>query len=410
MTEVETRKQFLVHTAYIAVIALSYYLFMRYAFWAVFPFLFSLFIAMVLQRPINFIVKNTKLKKNGASVFCVLGLLLVAMGIISLIGVKLVTEIRGLFASLAENFEDLPTFLAQAETTILEFIRFLPDGLESSVGTSIRDLFEKLASNENTTFDFSMLYAPISSVWSTAKAVPEFVVAIIVSVVACFFMAADYDTLTDFIKRQLPENKSKAVAATKKTTLTAVGKLVKAYATLMLLTFCEMIVGLNIMRFAGLYIDEYLLATAVIVAVVDIVPILGTGTILIPWAIYSLLSGSTGFGIGLIVLYVVIYVIRQALEPKLVAANLDLPSILTLMSMYVGVKLFGFIGLFILPFTIMLIKILNDEGVVNLWKTLAVPTQKNKKDCPTKNDDVETVTQTISPATDAKPENNTTKS
>ncbi|HZK39743.1 MAG TPA: AI-2E family transporter, partial [Clostridia bacterium] len=208
-------------------------------------------------------------------------------------------------------------------------------------------------------------------VWSTAKAVPEIAVAILVSIVACFFMTADFDFVTDFIKRQLPENKRQAVSATKRITVSAIGKLAKSYALILLLTFGEMVVGLNILRMIGLYKSSFLLATAVVVALVDIVPILGTGTILIPWAIYSLIAGNTGLGIGLLILYAIIYVIRQMVEPKLVAANLGLPPILTLMAMYVGAKLFGFIGLFLLPLTIMLIKIFNDEGLVNLWKPLS---------------------------------------
>ena len=105
--------------------------------------------------------------------------------------------------------------------------------------------------------------------------------------------------------------------------------------------------------------------------------------------IYSLLSGSTGFGIGLLVLYIVIYIIRQAVEPKLVASNLGLPPILTLMGMYIGAVLFGFIGLFLVPLSIMCVKILNDTGAVKLWKNLgdAKPAPKEpaaEKDIPAK--------------------------
>lgn len=378
VTEIETRKRFLINTAYVAILLGLYYLFMEYAFWLLFPFMFALFIAMVLQKPINFIVRKTKVKKPLASGLCVFVLLLVAAGIVALIGVKLVSEIRGLINSLLLYATDFPDFLAKAEVTILNFIQFLPDSIEKSAAASISGFFSKLSSSDGFTFDFEMLSAPLSGVWSTAKMVPEIVVALIISIVACFFMTADYDRLVNFAKRQLPESKREAVSITKRTAVSSVGKLARAYALLMLLTFCEMVVGLNVLRLAGLYEANFLLATAVIVAVVDIVPILGTGTILIPWAIYSLLSGSTGLGIGLLVLYVLIYVIRQAVEPKLVASNLGLPPILTLMGMYIGVKLFGFIGLFLVPLSIMFVKILNDEGIVKLWKNLGNDKERGK--------------------------------
>lgn len=378
MTETENRKRFLINTTYIIFLLGLYYLFMKYAFGLLFPFMFAIFIAMVMQRPINFLVKKTKLKKTAASILCVLALLLVIIGIISLIGVKIFTEIRDLIRSLILYAKDWPTFLAKAEVTMLNSIRFMPDSIERPVGTAIKDLFAKISSSTGSGFNLSSLSAPISGVWSTAKAVPEVIVAIIIAVVACFFMTTDYDRIITFIKRQLPDSKKEAVSITKRTTVSSVGKLARVYAILMTMTFCEMVLGLYILRLTGLYVSNFLIATAIVVAVVDILPILGTGTILIPWVIYSLLSGSTGLGIGLLVLYVLIYIIRQAVEPKLVASNLDLPPILTLMGMYVGAKLFGFIGLFLVPLSIMFVKILNDEGIVKLWKNLGKDTPESK--------------------------------
>ena len=101
----------------------------------------------------------------------------------------------------------------------------------------------------------------------------------------------------------------------------------------------------------------------------DAVPVLGTGTILIPWAIISFIMGNIGLGIGLIVLYGVITVIRQIIEPKLVAANLGLPPIVTIMCMYIGLQLFSVVGIFIMPLLVTMVKLLNDRGILHIWKT-----------------------------------------
>ena len=89
---------------------------------------------------------------------------------------------------------------------------------------------------------------------------------------------------------------------------------------------------------------------------------------MIPWAIYSLITGKIGLAIGLFIVYAIIYVVRQVIEPKIVGGTVGLPPFITLMGMYVGSQLFGFIGIFLVPIMIIIVKLLNDEGVIHLWK------------------------------------------
>ena len=83
---------------------------------------------------------------------------------------------------------------------------------------------------------------------------------------------------------------------------------------------------------------------------------------------FSLINGSYGLGIGLIVIYACITVIRQIIEPKIVASNLGIPPIVSIMGMYIGLQLFGFIGIFIMPIVITVLKVLNDDGVIHIWR------------------------------------------
>lgn len=118
----------------------------------------------------------------------------------------------------------------------------------------------------------------------------------------------------------------------------------------------------------GVFNSSYIFVISLVTAIIDIVPVLGTGTVLVPWLLFSFLVGDTGLGIGLLVMYVVITVVRQVIEPKLVAGQLGLPAFVTVIAMFLGVKLFGFIGLFLLPMTIIFAKLLNDKGIIHLWK------------------------------------------
>ena len=100
---------------------------------------------------------------------------------------------------------------------------------------------------------------------------------------------------------------------------------------------------------------------------------------MIPWAAYSLITGKISLAVGLFVIYVIIYVIRQIIEPKIVGGTVGLPAVLTLMGMYIGSQLFGFIGIFLLPILMIFVKLLNDEGVIHLWKPTEPDNSEPKK-------------------------------
>ena len=135
----------------------------------------------------------------------------------------------------------------------------------------------------------------------------------------------------------------------------------------MFITFCEITIGLHILKLIGAYKGGYIFAIAVCTAIVDILPVFGSGTILIPWGVISLFIHKVPLGIGLLIIYGVITVIRQVIEPKIVSSNVDVHPVITLMSMYIGIQVFGVLGILILPITVVIIKTLNDEEIIHLW-------------------------------------------
>ena len=179
-------------------------------------------------------------------------------------------------------------------------------------------------------------------------------------------MTADFDSLRKFVLGFFkPETQNKIVRA-KRLLFPSLGKMVKAYAIIITITFCELSLGLSILKLLNIYDGGYIFVISALTAVIDIVPVLGTGTVLIPWALYNLISGNYSLAIGLLVIYACITVIRQVIEPKLVATQLGLPAFLTIVSMFIGSQIFGVIGIFILPITIVMLKLLNDEGIISI--------------------------------------------
>ncbi|HIR12255.1 MAG TPA: sporulation integral membrane protein YtvI [Candidatus Fimenecus excrementavium] len=382
MDKIEKRRSFIINTVFVVIIVGLFYLAIKYALGIVWPFVVAFFLAMLLQRPVNFLSTKTPLKRGISSVIMVLFVLVIVGSILGLIIGRIVIELKGFFDYLLIKMEDAPAFVDQIQAWLSDTFSFLPKSLHESIMTATENFLNRLMGieakasadaiqAESSGIDFSLLSSPLGAVWGTAKQIPMIAVGVLVCVVSCCFMTTDYRTLRDMILSQLSQKRQSAVIRTKQVTFSTLGKMGKAYSIILFVTFMEMLLGLSFLKLIHVYDSGYIFAIAFITAVVDIIPVLGTGTILIPWALWSLFTGDVGLGIGLLVVYAIISVIRQVIEPKLVASQLGLPPFVTIMAMYIGSQLFGFIGLFLLPITVMLLKVLNDEGVIHIFKKKA---------------------------------------
>ncbi|MBR2892883.1 MAG: sporulation integral membrane protein YtvI [Clostridia bacterium] len=384
MTDVERKRKWIINVAFYAMLlALGYFLY-KYAFGLCFPILFAFVIAVMLQRPKNFITKKTFIKKGMASTICVFGLLLIAGAVVVLIGVRAAEEVKGFINYVALQFQNIDSIINTVETSILSFVGKLPGFISENVSDSIASIFtqlrefiagtntqlpEQITGGLSESFSLSWITAPITGVISTASRIPSLLIGIVVTIVCACFMTADYDKITNFVYCQFPKEKRKDVTRAKQLLKLNLGKMAKAYALIMLVTFTEIFIGLTVLQLLGIFQSSYIAVIAVVTAIVDVIPVLGTGTIVLPWAAYSLIVGDYGMAIGLMVIYVTVTVIRQIVEPKLVAGQLGLPPFVTLIAMYLGLKIFGVLGVFVLPIVIIMLKLLNDEGIIDLWKS-----------------------------------------
>jgi len=371
----------IIDIVYYLLILVGFYLFMKYAFWLAFPFLFALFVAALLQRPMNFAQRKFRLKKSFSSVALVLLFYLVILLVIVLIGARIWSAGKSFADYLAGQMQNLPKIIQGLELRIHQLVVWLPDPLEIRFNEWLADFTKNLlagvnADGENVGVFGSLLSninlewfkAPMSGMLTIAGQIPLAALAVIITVIASFFMTSSYDRIAGFLKRQLNPERRHALSAAKKIMFSSMVRLLRSYSILIGVSFCELVLGLLLLRFTGLYSGQRLLAIALATSFVDILPVLGVGTVLIPWSLYNLIMGNYGFGIGLAVLWAVIVIVRQILEPKLVSANLGLPPIVTLMGMYTGLQLFGFAGMLLMPLLLIMVKLLNDQGVLHIWK------------------------------------------
>lgn len=360
----QKRKAFIINFIYAAIFIGLYYFIVNYALGYIFPFVFATALSVFLQRPIKAITKKLHIKAHSA-VSIILVLLIVIFVIGTVVGLLfvLVSELKEFFTYMFSNISSVSDFVDTVEKFALDTLTKLPKGIGDALGEYVVGFFNKIGT-ESMGIDMSVLSAPISGAWNVVKGIPSLFLTLLVTVVSCVFMTSDYELIKKMILEFCRVESRKKLVNTKRTITKGVSKLFKAYATLMLITFVEMFIGLSFMKLLGVYKGGYIAIIAFVTCIVDIIPVLGTGTILIPWAIYSFVTGNIGLGIGLVVLYAVITVLRQVIEPKLVANQVGLPAIVTIAAMFLGARIFGALGIIILPLTVIVLKLMYDEGVI----------------------------------------------
>lgn len=374
---IEKRKSFIINFIYTVICIGLFYVFIKYCLGVLAPFIIAFILAYALQRPIKWAKKKLHLKSHGIiSFLLVLLVVCVVFGVLSIAVLVLFNELKDFASYLTTQFSSIDDLIVTLENYAMGVIVRLPESLRGTVGDYVTNAFDSLGKGQ-AELDLSMLSAPLSGAWSVVKSLPSTILSVVVAVVSCFFMASDYDKVKELVLGFFSESKRKSIVKTKRTATKAITKLLKAYVTIMAITFAEMFLGLFLLKLIGVYDGSYIAIISFVTCIIDIIPVLGTGTVLIPWAVYNLIFGNFGMGIGLLVIYAVITVIRQVVEPKLVANQAGLPAIVTIMAMFIGVRIFGAFGIILLPFTVIILKLLYDEGIFKTKNTVK-NTEKKK--------------------------------
>ena len=181
---------------------------------------------------------------------------------------------------------------------------------------------------------------------SIITSAPETLISIIVMIVSSFYIVADYENIARWFTSVMPDKALSVFFEIKDFFENTLFKIIGSYVMIMGLTFIELFIGLTVIGISnsGMW--------AFIISLLDILPILGVGTVLIPWGLSALITGKPLLGIEILAIYLIITVIRNIVEPKLVGTNLGLHPLVTLIAMISGLRLFGFLGMFGLPLTL----------------------------------------------------------
>ena len=373
--KVSSRRKFLLNIAYWAVILGIVFVIFKYLFNLLFPFvLASIFasvsrpVALWLSRDVSYrkgengekiaVKRKFRLAHNVAAILSVVALFLVLGGLLALIGFRIVDTVAEFMARVPTIYEqsivpglievsaDLERFAARIDDSVVELVRDALPNLISSLGSVVTTVSAKM----------------VAWVSSFATKLPNALLRTIICLIATVFIAVDYDNILSFIRLNLPEKPLRVANDVKNSFLDIVWQFIKSYFIIFCITATEVSVGLWIIG------TESPVLIGILIAVFDAFPIVGSGMILLPWAIITLISGESIRGIGLLIVYLVVVIARQIIEPKIVGKHVGLRPLVTLVCMFAGTRLFGGIGLFGLPITAAIIADMNDSGLIHLYK------------------------------------------
>ena len=334
------------------------YVLLRYALEPLLPFLVAWGIAMAVRPAVRRICRRSRLPYKLVSFCAVLFVFLLILGLLAVLCGRILGEMRelsdDLMADAATAVGELFDWLQQ----LTEKLPFLDRVEDPQTAEQLRRTMVSFM--ENTVSRFSAGIP--TAIMGFLSALPGILIFAVVMIVATFYLGNDVSAVNAFIARQLPEA-SRHYLFEAKTKLADAGiQYVKAYLLLLVITFLQLLIGFFFLKI------PYALTLAALIALVDILPILGVGTVLLPWAAVLLLRGELHTGIGLLLLFAVTWIVRQVIEPKIVGDSIGLPPLVTLIVMYAGYRMMGFAGLFVFPLGAILLKNLNDIGVLKLWR------------------------------------------
>ena len=353
----QRQKTFLLRTACAAVwLALSY-LAVRYLLVWLLPFLIALGLAALAEPAIDLCRRKMRFRRSFTAAVLTLVLLAALAGAVWFLLEQLLAQAVDLLTALPERLGHLPDLIDALETRFNTFCAACP----AAVRTWLEQLLASL-SVQLPALVQSFSARALGFVTSALGKLPQAFLFCATTALAVFFTVGSYPAICAFFRRQLPSHQLSTARGVKENLFATLGKWLRSELTLIAITFAQLLAGLVLLR------HPYALLLSFLIALIDALPVFGTGTVLVPWAVLSCITGRVPYGIALAALYAVITLVRAVLEPKIVAAQAGLPPLAALMAMYVGFCALGVAGMLLFPIALLFVKQLHDAGFLRLWK------------------------------------------
>ena len=340
--EVEKRRRFLINVAFVAVVLGLWYVSLKLLSGVLLPFSLAALFVVALKGVTDWVSRKLHLKRKPVAVLIMLGFYVLIIGVLFLIIFFCLKQLDSVAATLPGFLNKISGVWNSVSSKINSSLGNISD---SSTGA-----FQGVpqAALESLTQKVTAFLASFAA--DLAAGVPVFLLSLVVMVVASAYLAKDYDD----IRRLFIDNFSKTglsrIIELKDVCFGNLLKILRSYLIILCITFAELFLGLTVLGF------KYSLILSVVISFVDILPILGCGTVLIPWGVVCALNGDIKNAVGLAVLYLVITAVRNFAEPKVIGEKVGVHPLIMLLSVVVGLRLFGGAGVLLVPMTVIVLK------------------------------------------------------
>lgn len=350
-------------SAYIGINIVIYlslgYLALKYALAIILPFAISFLIVATTRPLVDKISRHSRVPKSVISLFVVGTMLIAIVYLLILTTSALLDQIGSIISKISASLGSDSSYITSIITFLEELMNKFPF-LKGSVGAgdSLYAIATEMAMNTLTALSTKITVA----LGRTVASMPEIIVTVIVILLSLFYFSKDYKKITSAMCNSLPGGVKEYLPSVKRDVLCATTGYLRSYLIILLITFAEIFFGLLILRVENAF------AISLIIAVVDMLPVLGVGAVLVPWSLLSFAMQNTRLGIGLLVLFLIVYVARQIIEPRIVSAQMNVHPLIAIFAMYAGLKIAGIGGMIIAPFFAFVCKAVY-EGIKNKNET-----------------------------------------
>lgn len=303
-------------------------------------------------------MKLTNLTRKVSAIITLIIVFTIIIGLLIWGITSLITEASTILDNLSNNMENIVNRVSNLiDDFKIDNIK-MPDQIKIILQNGFNDLV-----GEGT----NIVQKFLTNILNTVSHIPKIMVYIGITIVATYFVCADKMYILDQMEHHLPRNWVNKFGYKLRKVISSLGDYLKAEGVLVLISFTIVLIGLILFNLIGMNV-KYPLVIALFIGFIDALPILGAGTIMLPWAVISAFNGDIQLAVSLIVLYIVIIVVRQLIEPRIVSNHIGIHPIFTLIAMYTGFKIIGIIGMFIGPIILIILKnifeTMIDNGVV----------------------------------------------
>ena len=298
------------------------------------PFVIGWVIAAIAAPLVNLLEQKLKIVRKLGSALIIIAVLAGIVFLVYLLASTLRKEVQTLIWDMPSMYQDLEAGFQEIGEGMQGLHKRLPKGIDEAFSGLLSNLDKQAGSIVG-----NISTPTVTAAGKFAKKIPSILVAIIVTFISAYFFIADRDEVLHFAKRITPEPIVRRMTMISDNLKYAVGGYFKAQFKIMAVVFLLLSAGFLIM---GL---NFTFLLAILIAFLDFLPFFGTGTALLPWAIYKFLVGNYKMAAGLLVLYGVTQLVRQLIQPKLVGDSIGMNPLLTLVFLYIGYKAGGIFGM-----------------------------------------------------------------